>query len=138
MKRKLNCILLIDDDMPTNYLNQLIVNKSGCAEKCVALESGQEALVYLRSKENGTYPQPELILLDVNMPTMDGWEFIEAYSQLSKDQQGGIVVVMLTTSLNPEDREKANSIPEVNDLIHKPLSESVLQEILDRYFPDYK
>lgn len=134
MDRKLNCILLIDDDVPTNYINQIIINKMNCAEQCIALESAQDALVYLKSKGKYGYPQPDLILLDVNMPFMDGWEFMEAFSDLNKEEQDGIVVVMLTTSLNPEDKEKANNIPELNDLIHKPLSSTVLENILSKHF----
>ncbi len=136
MKKKLNCILLIDDSEPTNYLNKRIVEKSGYAEKCVAVQGGQVALKYLQSKEDGKYPRPDLIFLDINMPAMNGWEFLDEYKKLSKEIQGRIIVVMLTTSLNPDDKEKAKSYNEINDFKNKPLTIKMLEEILQNHFAD--
>lgn len=134
MERKLNCVLVIDDDEPTNFLNQMIVESSGCAEKVKAVQSGQEALDYLTAKEKDKFPRPELIFLDINMPAMNGWEFLEKYKKLDKEQQGKIMVVMLTTSLFPEDRVKANEMPEVSGFENKPLTEEKLDRILKKYF----
>ena len=136
MKQKLNCILLIDDDEPTNFLHQIIIERADCTEKCVAMESGQEALDYLRLRENEEYPQPDLIFLDINMPGMDGWEFIEHYNKLDKEQQGKIVVVMLTTSLNPDDKENAESIDTIATFMNKPLTVEMVKELIQRHFAD--
>ena len=136
MERQLNCILLVDDNDADNYLHKLVIDKAGITEKVVAVESGEEALAFLRSKENGQHPQPDLIFLDINMPRMNGWEFLEAYSKLDKWQQGGIVVVMLTTSLNPDDEKDAKTNPLINGFKSKPLTQHILQEILEHYFSD--
>lgn len=134
MKNKLNCILLIDDDEPTNFLNEMVINHSGLAEKVVPTQGGREALEYLKSTENGKHPQPDLILLDINMPAMNGWEFLEEYKKLSPEQQGKIVVIMLTTSLNPDDMDKANRIEEVKDFLNKPLTVEALESMLNNHF----
>ncbi len=134
MERKLNCVLVIDDDEPTNFLNQMIVENSGCAENVKAVQSGQEALEYLTEKEKDKFPRPDLIFLDINMPAMSGWEFLEKYKNLHKEQQGKIMVVMLTTSLFPEDRVKANEMPEVSGFENKPLTKEKLDRILQKYF----
>ena len=134
MKQKLNCILLIDDDEATNYLNKMVVDKSGCTEKCIAVESGFDALEYLKSKEDGEYPQPDLIFLDINMPAMNGWEFLLEYEKLEACQQGHIVVVMLTTSLNPDDEEKANSLGYIEGFMSKPLTIPKLMSVVEKYF----
>lgn len=136
MKRKLNCILLIDDHEPTNFLHKLVINEADCTEKVVVMEKGQEALDYLLSKQNGKYPQPDLIFLDINMPAMDGWEFLEHYKGLNIAQQGDVIVVMLTTSFRPDDIERAKGIKEVSCFKNKPLTVEIIQEILDKYFAD--
>src|SRR6478609_8398410 len=135
MKEKLNCILLIDDDEPTNFINELVIKKANCTHKIVAKQGAREALEYLRSQEDGEHPCPDLIFLDINMPAMNGWDFLEEYRKLDEKQKGRIVIVMLTTSLNPDDEEKARGIKEINDFKSKPLTKEILEEILKKYYP---
>jgi CheY-like chemotaxis protein len=136
MREKLNCVLLIDDDEPTNFLHKYLIEKSGYAEKCVTLQNGEEALAYLKSKDDGEYPHPNLIFLDINMPGMNGWEFLEAYKDLDKVQQGDIVVVMLTTSLDPDDQIKADAIADIRDFRNKPLTIDAVEQIIRTHFAD--
>ncbi|HWK07254.1 MAG TPA: response regulator [Puia sp.] len=140
MKTKLDCILLIDDDEPTNFLNKMTVEQTGCARHVAIAQSGQEGLDFLmgqRSAVNDTdCPHPDLIFLDINMPAMDGWEFMEKYKQLPKEQKASIVLIMLTTSLNPDDEEKTKHIPEISGFENKPLKERQLEQILEKYFGD--
>lgn len=132
--KKLNCILLVDDDEATNYLHQMIIEELGFTEKVVVAQNGLEALDYLKSEEGGIHPQPDLIFLDVNMPRMNGWEFLEAYEKLAANQQGDIVMVMLTTSLNPDDLDKSQRIPKIKGFRNKPLDAKMLQEIMEEFF----
>jgi CheY-like chemotaxis protein len=125
MKVKLNCILLVDDDEPTNFLNKMAV----------------EALDYLScagqpAPKNKECPSPEIIFLDINMPAMDGWEFLQKYEALPEAHKSSIIVIMLTTSFNPEDELKARKIPSVKEFRNKPLTSSLLQDILKKYFPE--
>ena len=136
MKRKLNCVLLIDDDNPTNFYNEMIIKEADYAEKIVVVPSGMEALNYLKSIDDAEHPRPDLIFLDLNMPGLNGWEFLEEYRKLDKIQQGRVVIVLLTTSMNTDDEEKAKTIPEINDFEHKPLTSEMLQEILERHFAE--
>ncbi|GJM63397.1 response regulator [Persicobacter diffluens] len=132
--KKLKCILLIDDDEPTNFFNQLVLNDMDCAEKIIAVQSANEGLAYLKSVEENENPRPEIIFLDINMPGMDGWDFINHYQQLEEQHKAEIVVVMLTTSFNPDDKTRALEIPEINDLLHKPLSVEAMKDLLTRHF----
>ncbi|MCF4101917.1 response regulator [Gillisia sp. M10.2A] len=137
MKKKLNCILLIEDDKATNFIHQRIIKRVDCAEKVVTALNGLEALEYLNKEEDGVLPQPDLIFLDINMPGMNGWEFLEEYQKLHNDKKGKVILVMLTTSLNPDDFEKASQIPEVNGFKNKPLTMPLLESILEEYFQDH-
>jgi CheY-like chemotaxis protein len=140
MIKKLNCILLIDDDEPTNFLNRMTLEQAGCAEHIRAIQSGQEALDFLTHKgkyrEKPDCPHPDLIFLDVNMPAMDGWEFLERYRKLQPEQKAPVVMIMLTTSLNPDDEVKARAIPEISGYENKPLRAERVRELLKNYFPE--
>ena len=137
MKQKLNCILLIDDDEPTNFLNRMVIEEVGCTERIEIMQSARDALKYLTNTTNsGSYPRPDLVFLDINMPAMDGWEFLEKYNQLPEDQKAKIIVVMLTTSFNPEDELKARKIAGIAGFRNKPLTPEILTMLLRQHFPD--
>ena len=137
MKEPLECILLIDDDEPTNVLHKIIIEESGIARQVEIVYNGYDGLEYLKRTgkyAEGTHPRPDLIFLDINMPGMNGFEFLEEYKQLDSHQKARMVVVMLTTSLNPEDREKAQKLGEISDFKNKPLTVPLLQEIIEANF----
>ena len=139
MTKKLNCVLLIDDDEATNYFNSFILEQTGCAEHVEAIQSGQMALEYLTNsvtppENDAAFPSPDLIFLDINMPGMNGWEFLEKYRSLSEEHKGKIVIVMLTTSLFTDDVLKAQQIPEVSGFESKPLTEKKIERLLEKYF----
>ncbi len=133
MKKKLGCILLIDDNNADNYFHQIVIKQMNITEQIAIATDGVEALEYL-TKENQT--PPELIFLDINMPRMNGWEFLEKYKHLDPKQKSQTVIVMLTTSAHPSDLEKAKHTAEVNGYQVKPLTEEMLNEILAKHFAD--
>ena len=137
MKQKLNCVLVIDDDEPTNFFTRMILEESGCTDHIKVMQSGQEALDYLAKSEQAgcdasRYPSPDLIFLDINMPAMDGWEFLVEYRNLNVADK--IIVVMLTTSLFPKDKLKAEEMPEISGFENKPLTAEKLHKVLEKYF----
>lgn len=134
MKQKLKRILLVDDDEPTNFLNKMVIEEMDCTEEIITATSGAKALDYLTVKSDGTYPQPDLIFLDINMPGMNGWEFLEEYQKLEDLQKAKIVVVMLTTSMNPADQDKAQQISGIKKFMHKPLTEEHVENLLNTHF----
>lgn len=128
---KLNTILLVDDNEMTNFMHRVIIEKIGCTDKISIVENGEEALAYLTNPQNAT---PDLIFLDINMPVMNGWEFLEEYQDLDDSKKAKIVLFMLTTSMNPSDKQKADSNGEVRGYINKPLSSSKIKTIIEEYF----
>ncbi len=132
MKTKLNCILLIDDNHADNCYHKIIIDEMNIAERIEVALDGEEALKLLSHK--GEAP-PELIFLDINMPKVNGWEFLKVYHELPEKQKAKTIIVMLSTSDNPKDLERSKQIKEVGGYKVKPLNEKMLDEILKQHFP---
>ena len=126
--------MLVDDDPDDNFFHERVIRKSDAANTVIAKQTGMAALDYLKSKKDNSDTHPDLIFLDINMPGMNGWEFLEEYNKLDKRFQSHAIVVMLTTSVNPDDRMKAELLNGVSDFKTKPLTGEMLTEILGKYF----
>jgi CheY-like chemotaxis protein len=137
MKKKLNCILLVDDDSNCNFFHKRLLTKKQCAEKIEIALNGQDAISFLLKQVDGNYHAPAIIFLDINMPGMNGWEFLEEYEKLDNNVKAKVVVVMLTTSINPDDEKKAVENKNIKGFQRKYLDEEALDSILAEHFPDY-
>ncbi|MCR9166000.1 MAG: response regulator [Nannocystaceae bacterium] len=120
-------VLLVDDDPTTNYLHQRVVKKANAEAELAVTTDGREAVEYLESE--GT-AWPELILLDINMPRMNGFEFLEAFRSVSARRREDARIVMVTTSVLPTDRQRALDHDLVEDFKGKPLSVDDARELL--------
>lgn len=123
-------IMLIDDNKLDNFFHERVIRKFSSDIDVLLIESGAEALEYLGRCDNII---PNLIFLDINMPGMNGWEFLEKYRELDDVMKSCMVVVMLTTSENPDDKAKAEKFGFVTEFKNKPLTRTMLEEIFEFY-----
>ena len=128
-KKRIDCILLIDDNADDNTYNQIIIEKMEIADNIKVAENGIEALNYLENDQK----TPDLILLDMNMPKMNGWEFLEIYRAYSAKKNLSSNVIVLSNYLSKEDQQKLKDIPVIASHNIKPLTKQMLEEITNRY-----
>ena len=123
-------IFLIDDDALVNFLNQEIIKDSHPDIKVRSFESATEALEVIKEMLNTSNSKlPQLILLDINMPVMDGWEFLDIFDQLPENKTKDCKIIMHTSSIDPRDIEKAKTYKAVVDYMTKPLNLQSLSKI---------
>jgi len=125
--------MLIDDNSDDNFFHERVIKKSNAANTVIAKQTAMGALEYLKS-QNNSGPHPDLIFLDINMPGMNGWDFLEKYNMLDKKLQNRAIVVMLTTSDNPDDKRKAKAFNFASDFKTKPLTPGMLKEVINKFF----
>ena len=134
MKANIKCILLIDDDNATNFIHSTLFKQFAPNAHISRVENGQLAINYLNSPENPEGASPDLILLDINMPVMNGWEFLKSYQQLEVAKRAAKLILMTTTSLNPAELESVQSNPLINGTMKKPLNAALTKELLKQHF----
>ncbi|MCW3127281.1 MAG: chemotaxis protein CheY [Bacteroidetes bacterium] len=123
--------MLVDDNPHDNFFHERAIKANDAGDIVLTKESAADALECLRSD---TDPHSDLIFLDINMPGMNGWEFLRAYSELDKTVQEQNIIIMLTTSEHPEDLKKTDKWNFVSDYITKPLTKEKMKAIADKYF----
>lgn len=126
-------VLCVDDDSISLTISQLLLKRTGFAMEVVTAIDGSDALEYFDTlfteETNPIENAPELILLDINMPVMNGWEFLQAYVPLYTEKLANTKIVILSSTIDPEDFALAKQYPVVVQFISKPLSIENLEEL---------
>lgn len=132
----LKSVLLVDDDEISNLFNQIFISKLSLSVEVDIVLNGKDALEFVTSfTEPPNNLLPSLLLLDIKMPIMDGWQFLEAYhTQVPQNIKDNIIIVMLTTSEDEGDAIKAMNNPNIKEFIQKPLSEEIFLKLIETHF----
>ena len=126
---KFDRVLLIDDNDIDNFINEQMITTSHFSKIVTVKNSGEGALQFLRDHAQDLERLPEVIFLDLNMPAMDGFGFLAEYEKLSETVRNFCKVVVLSSSISPEDINRASMNPYVLKYVNKPLGEKYLDAI---------
>lgn len=128
----LDTILFVDDDPITLMLCKKVISKAAFSNQIITAQNGEEAInLFHTLLNNAEKTVPELIFLDLNMPIMGGWEFLAEFSKPTFEQFHDIKVIVLSSTIDPEDLEKIKEYPMVMDFLPKPISLSMLNKVAE-------
>ena len=131
--KKYHTVMLIDDNEIDNLINQKMIEATGLASNIYTHTGARSAIEFLRNLEKienlSDQVLPEVIFLDIDMPLMDGFQFLDEFGKLNTDTQSKCKVVILTSSINPQDLDKSKNYNTVKDYLNKPLTQDALEEL---------
>jgi CheY-like chemotaxis protein len=130
----LDLIMLVDDDDTTNFVNKRLLTKLGAAKEIIVKKNGAEALQYLQASGQGESAYPDLIFLDIKMPVMDGFSFLDEYHAHNLAQKGSMIILMLTSSASFYDLERLKGYDSVKKHFSKSLTEGDVRDIMNDYY----
>lgn len=125
-------VFLIDDDNIYQYTARVILESTGLAKEIQSFYNGNDAINYFSDPKNfASDTLPDVIFLDINMPIMDGWEFLEEYNKFQGNLPKPIAIYMVSSSVNSSDMQRSRSYKAVSDYLVKPVSRSKYQELME-------
>ena len=127
-------MLVIDDSESDNFLHQKIINEYDCTEKLVVIDNCKEALAYIKEHAND-FSYPSMMLLDIHMPGMDAWEFLNEYAKQTDKIKQSFTINLISHSASLSDHEKAVKA-EIQSYVEKPLSTAKIDQLLRLQFPE--
>ena len=139
----LNSILLVDDDNMTNFVNERTIARMNIVDKIHVVKNGKEALdfIYKTGMYSGrteSSPPPNIIFLDINMPVMDGYEFLKIFRKLSGDEDHQVLIVLLSAAVTDEDLSEFGEMSSFRsikiDYATKPLTTERIESLIERHF----
>ena len=136
--KKVNCILLIDENYSDNVFHKIQITEANICNHIKVATHAREALDYIiksgELNQSEEFPKPDIIFLDIFLPGMNGFEFLEEFHKLNEKLKSKILIIMLGSPISPDDKTKASGFKEVTEFQNKPLTVEILHEIVEKYF----
>jgi CheY-like chemotaxis protein len=123
-------IAIVDDDTIFQFIAKRVLDSINSQNKTVIFSDGQDAIDFIHSNLNEMDKLPDIIFLDINMPVMNGWQFLNQYVEIKSKIKKEIVIYIVSSSKNPDDFIQAQDIHEVTDYIVKPINREKYMSIL--------
>lgn len=129
---QIKTLTLVDDDDIFVFLTKKVVEQTKLVDLIKVFGNGLDALNFLKENKNNVSALPEIILLDLSMPIMNGWQFLEEYTKLNPTIGKKITIYICSSSISPDDITRAKAISEVSDYIIKPITKDKLIDLIKK------
>ncbi len=129
--KKFESTCIIDDDPIFIYGTKRVMKEVGFCNKIMVFNNGQDAIEALTEMVGQNKELPEIIFVDLNMPIMNGWEFLEDFAKIPNKNREAVTVYIISSSVDPRDLERVKNYEVVNNYILKPISSKDLEDILN-------
>ena len=129
--KQIKSLIFVDDDPASNYIHNLVLKKLNLPIEPKFFLSANDALTYLSKISNSQKADPEIIFVDINMPVNDGWDFVKEYMNIFFRPERKQFIIMFSSLITPGDIKRGGEFEVVFDLVEKPLSATLLKEVLD-------
>ena len=128
----LKTLTLVDDDDIFVFLTTKIIEQTNLVDLIKVFGNGLDAINFLKENKNNVDALPDIILLDLSMPIMNGWQFLEEYNKLNPTIGKKITIYICSSSISPDDITRAKTISEVSDFIIKPITKDKLIDLIKK------
>jgi CheY-like chemotaxis protein len=128
--KKIDLLCVIDDDPIYTFLIKRVIDEAEVSLKSIFFKNGREALNYFTEHKDDSEKLPQLVLVDINMPILDGWQFMDGFAALATTFPKNITVYISSSSTDEDDFQRALETPHVLELIPKPISSELLRELV--------
>lgn len=131
--KKIENICLIDDDKIFQFLTQKVIRETNLVKEIDLFSNGLDAIKFLKSVQNEKELLPDIILLDLFMPLMDGWGFLDEFRKLQSKLAKDIPIFIVSSSIDPSDLQRSKLISSVSDFIVKPMTKEKFMHIIKNF-----